>query len=151
MTSSRRTFWLVSALLVADGALGLAVGCSSSSTPGASPTTHDSGTTDTATTTDGGEGSDAPELGDGNKNGSSPAALYGSCWLDGGFGWPCTGTTTGPDPTSRTDPNFPDCFVGGQGSWCTHTCSIDGGAPGCGSLEDAGCQPSDCNMKGYCK
>ncbi len=81
-----------------------------------------------------------------------PTAVYGECALKGSFGWPCSSTTSGPDPTDCTDPNFPDCFVGGQGSWCTASCATFGVCPQpAEDGGDAGCIPSACNARGYCK
>jgi hypothetical protein len=82
----------------------------------------------------------------------APTTVYGACALQGSFGWPCSATTSGPDPTDCTDPNFPDCFVGGQGSWCTASCATFGVCPpGDQDGGDAGCTPSACNARGYCK
>ena len=82
-------------------------------------------------------------------DGPSPDALYGACAKQGSFGWPCTLTVTGPDPSECTDPNYPDCFAGGQGAWCTKTCT---GTTDCtNGASDAGCVPTACNGKGYCK
>jgi hypothetical protein len=86
--------------------------------------------------------------------------LYGACATKGSFGWPCTETATGLDPTDCTDPNYPYCFVGGQGTWCTALCDEDAGdnacleaadASGATGLDGGGCIPSACNAKGYCK
>ena len=124
---------------------------------------------------DAGCGSDAaPSDDDGGHNGDgghvdnapSPAALYDQCYRAGSFGAPCT-VDNGPDPTNCTDPNFPYCFGGGQGYWCTaecgdggtdfSTCLIevpDGGFPDAAGDEAGtgpGCTPSACNAKGYCK
>lgn len=79
---------------------------------------------------------------------AAPDALYGACAVTGSFGWSCAASATGADPADCTDPNYPDCFVGGQGSWCTKACIANGD---CVAIEDAGCVPSACNMKGYCK
>jgi hypothetical protein len=151
---------VIGASLAASAALslGLATGCSSSSGGSSPPAGHDGGTAsdtgtgaDTASGTDsgGGGGADAGmESSPGEHDGAAPDALYG-CAAKGSFGWPCTVSASGPDPTDCTDPNFPDCFVGGQGSWCTKTCT---GTTDCtGSAEDAGCAPESCNTKGYCK
>lgn len=92
----------------------------------------------------------APE-GDGGhtKDGAPPSSLYGACAVQGGFGWPCT-VAGGNDPTNCTDPEFPYCFSGGQGSWCTKSCASDPNA--CTTnVPDAGCAPTQCNARGYCK
>jgi hypothetical protein len=83
---------------------------------------------------------------------AAPTTVYGACAAPGSFGWPCTAPTSEPDPTECTDPNFPDCFVGGQGSWCTASCATFGVCPG-GDQDggDAGCIPTQCNARGYCK
>jgi hypothetical protein len=130
------------------------VGCSSGSSTNPTPGQGDSGSSDTGSSADTGSPADtaSPEdvahTGDGPHDGGAPDALYG-CASKGGFGWPCTAATTGPDPTDCTDPAYPDCFVGGQGAWCTKTCT---GATDCTTgTEDAGCIPTACNGKGYCK
>lgn len=137
-------FWLASAGFA--GALGF--GCSSSSS---SPTTTgaDGGAGDTGGGGTDGGGIDAASQGDAAHDGGAPDALYGACAVKGSFGWPCTAAATGPDPTDCTDPNFPDCFVGGQAGWCTNRCTgladcTDGGAA-------TGCVPTGCNGRGYCK
>ena len=62
---------------------------------------------------------------------------------------PCTANASGPDPGECTDPNFPICNVGGQGSWCTKICT---GVDDCTTdPDDAGCKPTGCNKKGNCK
>jgi hypothetical protein len=56
---------------------------------------------------------------------------------------------SGPDTTDCTDPAYSVCFVGGQGAWCTKTCMA---ATDCTmGVEDAGCIPTNCNARGYCK
>jgi hypothetical protein len=98
--------------------------------------------------TDSGTKSDV--FGDGPHDGAPPDALYGGCALQGSFGWPCHAMTTGPDTTDCTDPAYTVCFVGGQGAWCTKTCP--GGPTDCTTgVEDAGCIPTTCNARGYCK
>jgi hypothetical protein len=67
----------------------------------------------------------------------------------GGFGWPCSAATSGADPTDCTDPSYGQCFVGGQGAWCTKTCT--GNSDCTTALEDAGCAPTSCNARGFCK
>jgi hypothetical protein len=81
-----------------------------------------------------------------------PATGYEVCAAKGSFGWPCGLDASGPDPTTCTDPNFPDCFVGGQSAWCTASCATFGICPG-GDQDggDAGCVPVACNARGYCK
>ena len=96
-------------------------------------------------------------------------SLYGACARQGSFGYPCT-VPNAIDTTDCTDPNFPYCFGGGQGYWCTTYCgtvdagddggTVTGGFAACvvevpdGGFPDAagaGCTPSACNNKGYCK
>jgi hypothetical protein len=144
--------WLGSLSVAA--AIGFACGCSSSSPGPETSTGEDSGTkSDGGTTSDTGTGGDAMNMqdvvGDGAHDGAAPDALYSACALNGSFGWPCTLTATGPDPTDCTDPNYPDCFVGGQGAWCTKACTM--GTDCTTGLEDAGCVPTACNARGYCK
>jgi hypothetical protein len=136
-------------------ALALTCGCSSSSGPTAAGGCDGSScqdaalTQDTGPSSDTGAPSDASQSGDGPHDGGAPDALYGACATTGGFGWPCSATASGPDPTDCTDPSYPDCFVGGQGAWCTKTC---GGNADCTTgARDAGCVPTTCNTKGYCK
>ncbi len=82
---------------------------------------------------------------------AAPVITYGACALKGSFGWPCTLDASGPDPLECTDPIFPDCFAGAQGGRCTVLCG-DAGFAGCPIVAaDAGCVPSDCNARGYCK
>lgn len=141
--ASRPAFWIATAGMT----LAIGFGCSSSSS---SPTTTggcDGGAcADTSTPADGGTDTSTGG-GDGSHDAPAADALYGQCALKGGFGWPCTLSATGPDPTDCTDPNYPDCFVGGQGGWCTKTCT---GLADCAG-GDAGCVPTACNNKGYCK
>ena len=82
----------------------------------------------------------------------APSTAYSACAVQGSFGWPCSLTTSGPDPTECTDPNFPYCFSGGLAAWCTASCAQFGTCPG-GDEDggDAGCVPSACNARGYCK
>jgi hypothetical protein len=82
-----------------------------------------------------------------------PTTAYAECAVKGSFGSPCTLTTSGPDPSECTDPNFPDCFAGGQGAWCTVSCATFGVCipPGDKDGGDAGCTPTACNARGYCK
>ncbi|MGO9714048.1 MAG: hypothetical protein ACLQBL_34655 [Polyangiaceae bacterium] len=81
-----------------------------------------------------------------------PTTGYAECAVKGSFGWPCSLTTSGPDPTECTDPNFPDCFVGGQGAWCTASCATFGVCPPDDQDGgDAGCTPTACNARSYCK
>ena len=87
--------------------------------------------------------------GPGNHDGAAPSSLYGACAVKGGFGWPCT-VSNALDPTNCTDPNYPFCFGGGQGFWCTRACTTANFETAC-NVEDAGCQSSACNAKGYCK
>jgi hypothetical protein len=135
-------------------AVALAFGCSSSSGTGSpGPATgggcDGASCQDAASSTDAGPTEDAFHP-DGPRDGAAPDALYG-CAVTGSFGSPCSATTSGPDPTDCTDPNYPDCFVGGQGAWCTKTCT-PGSATDCTmGVEDAGCVPSACNARGYCK
>jgi hypothetical protein len=111
--------------------------CSSSSTPG-TPEPNDSGAA-----------SDTEPMGDGGHDGATAATTYGACAVKGSFGWTCAATTSGADPTDCTDPSYPDCFVGGQGAWCTTACTS---ATDCTAVSsDAGCIPTACNTRGYCK
>src|SRR5208282_5432797 len=55
-------------------------------------------------------------------DGATPVALYSACMVKGSFGYPCVAAASGLDPTDCTDPNYPYCFVGGQGAWCTAGC-----------------------------
>ncbi|HEY6463599.1 MAG TPA: hypothetical protein VIY73_25700 [Polyangiaceae bacterium] len=136
--------------------LGLVAGCSSGSSGGTGGNEHEAGAgsdtgaaAETASGADTGSSADgALDGGNGAHDGPAADALYG-CATNGSFGWSCAASQTGPDPTDCTDPAFPDCFVGGQGAWCTKTC---GGDTDCtGSAEDAGCAPASCNKQGYCK
>jgi hypothetical protein len=151
--------FVVAYVVLCVGAAGVAVataaGCSSGSNePQGSGCTGgacaDSGSSaEGGGTGDAGGGSDVEHLGDGPHDGAAPDALYGACAVQGSFGWPCTASTSGPDPTDCTDPNYPDCFVGGQGTWCTKTCT--GNTDCTTGAEDAGCAPTSCNGRGYCK
>src|SRR5262249_29458620 len=121
----------------------LAFGCSSSSsTPG--PTGDDGGGGDATA-------ADAPEdhPGEGSHDGPPPDAIYSGCEKTGSLGPPCTATATGPDPPNCTDTQYPICFVGGQGSWCTKTCTNTTDCTN--GAEDGGCVPTGCNGRGYCK
>jgi hypothetical protein len=152
--------FVVACIVVWAGAAGVAVGtvagCSSGS---GSPeigggcqggACAESGTgSEGGGTGDAGGGSDAAHPNDGSHDGAAPDALYGACAIKGSFGWPCTASGSGPDPTDCTDPNYPDCFVGGQGAWCTKTCAGSGDCTT--GVEDAGCIPASCNGRGYCK
>lgn len=81
-----------------------------------------------------------------------PITVYSACAVRGSFGWPCSLTASGPDTAECTDPNYPQCFVGGQGAWCTASCAEFGTCPGPeADAGDAGCVPSACNARGYCK
>jgi len=97
--------------------------------------------------------SGAPGQGQGDgghlNDGSTPTSLYGTCAVQGGFGWPCTQANAN-DPTSCTDPEYPFCFGGGQGFWCTKKCTAGGGECAQG-VESSGCTPTSCNARGYCK
>ncbi|MGH7297264.1 MAG: hypothetical protein ACRELB_20160 [Polyangiaceae bacterium] len=136
-------------------AAGVATGCSSSTSGGSGTQGGGEGgaTSETGAGSETGSGSDAGTGADGAEDSGAhdapaPDALYG-CAVQGSFGWTCTATTTGPDPTECTDPAFPDCFVGGQGAWCSSTCAS---ATDCtGGAVDASCAPTSCNSKGYCK
>ncbi|HTQ46978.1 MAG TPA: hypothetical protein VMI75_29690 [Polyangiaceae bacterium] len=155
-----RTLIAVALAFGSSSALAFAAyGCSSSSSgaptgPCQGPGCQDSGgQQDTGTQQDTGSASDAgmtgDAIGDGPHNAPTPDAMYGGCARQGSFGSPCSATTTGPDTTDCTDPNYTECFVGGQGSWCTKTCTT---ATDCTmGVEDAGCIPIACNAKGYCK
>jgi hypothetical protein len=125
----------ISALLLLTGGLligastATAIGCTSSS--GASP--GDAGATSDADPDD-----DDP-----------PDVKYGACAVKGSFGAPCTADANGPDPSECTDPRYPICNVGGQGSWCSRSCTS---AADCASGSvDAGCTPTGCNKKSNCK
>jgi hypothetical protein len=160
---------LVHALLLTGStsmAVGLAIGCSSSTVgPSACSGTacEDANTaadTSIADTGNGGDtgspaetgasdaGTESDVVGDGPRDGASPTSLYGACALMGSFGWPCTLTASGADPAECTDPNYSQCFVGGQGAWCTKLCTGNGD---CTAVEDAGCVPTECNARGWCK
>jgi hypothetical protein len=154
--SHRILFASVALALTSAAAIAMAVGCSSSSSSGPAAqggceggACQDSASTqDTGASGDTGGSSDAFTA-DGSHDGGAPDALYGACTLTGGFGWPCTESTSGADPTDCTDPNYGQCFVGGQGAWCTKTCA---GPTDCTTgTEDAGCIPTTCNARGYCK
>lgn len=169
----------VSALLVSlssvmiFGLAGLALGCSSAPAPGASCT---SGTTTACTCANGqtgaqtcgaptcecagvdagDESTDADVPGDATHRDDQPAPVtaYSACAREGSFGWPCTSATSGLDPSECTDPDFPYCFAGAQGGRCTALCGGDDAAtcPLFGTdAGDAGCVPTDCNARGYCK
>jgi hypothetical protein len=140
--------WISAALV----AVAMVFGCSSSSgSPSSTGQDASSGSDANGaaeTSSEGSSASDASHPGEGGSDGGlSPDALYG-CAVTGSFGWPCTATTSGADPTDCTDPSYPDCFVGGQGAWCTKVCAGNGD---CTALEDAGCAPASCNARGYCK
>jgi hypothetical protein len=83
----------------------------------------------------------------------APETVYAECAINGSFGWPCTLDASGPDPVECTDPQFPDCFAGGQSSWCTASCAQFGVCPAPADQDggDAGCAPVACNARGYCK
>lgn len=128
-------------------------GCSSSSGPVPTgpcqgPGCEDSGAQhDTGGATDSGMTEDV--VGDGPHDGAAPDALYGECARQGSFGWPCHLSATGTDTTDCTDPAYTECFVGGQGAWCTKTCMSNSDCTM--GVEDAGCIPTACNARGYCK
>jgi len=103
---------------------------------------------DTGGSTDAGPTEDV--VGDGPHDGAPPDAVYGGCARQGSFGWPCHLTASGPDPTDCTDPTYGECFVGGQGAWCTKTCMTSSDCTEAG-VEDAGCPLTSCNARGYCK
>jgi hypothetical protein len=138
----------------ADGRSGTAV-CGSQECTCASASDDGGGTAQDSAAPGADTGSEpdanGPHNGDGGHvdDGAAPISLYGACAVTGSFGWPCTASATGPDPTDCTDPNYPDCFVGGQGSWCTKSCKV---ATDCtADAEDAGCVPTACNAKLSCK
>jgi hypothetical protein len=141
MSAQRIVRFLGASVGALMAALGLAFGCSSSGAPSA-PSGGDDGGDATA--------ADAPEdhPGEGSHDGAPPDALYG-CALPGSFGAPCTLSASGPDSKDCTDPKYPQCFVGGQGAWCTKTCT--GTADCTTGIEDGGCAPTGCNGRGYCK
>lgn len=149
-----RTLTAVALALGSSSILAFAAyGCSSSSS-GPEPTGPcqgpgcDSGVQqDTGAVKDAGMMEDV--VGDGPHDGAAPDALYGACALQGSFGWPCHASTSGPDTTDCTDPAYSQCFVGGQGAWCTKTCTT--GTDCTMGVEDAGCIPTACNARGYCK
>ena len=138
--------WLAAASIPA-----MALGCSSSSGPPGSTSSDASTGSDANTATDSADAGSTPDAshpGEGGHDGGAPDALYG-CANRGGFGWPCTAAMSGADPTDCTDPGYPDCFVGGQGAWCSKACTA---TSDCTTVvEDAGCTPASCNMRGYCK
>jgi hypothetical protein len=136
------------ALAGVGGAVALGIGCSSSSSPTTTSNVDGSTGSDTGTGADTSTGADTGATTDGGAHdGPPPDALYAACATQGSFGWPCTAAATGPDPTECTDPDFPDCFVGGQGAWCTKTCATIASCTG----YDGGCVSTGCNGKGYCK
>jgi hypothetical protein len=137
-------FWATTASF----ALALGFGCSSSSSSPTTGTGADAAGGDASTAADTAASDDAHPA-DGAHDGGAPDALYGACALKGGFGWPCGASATGPDPADCTDPNFPVCFVGGQGNWCTKTCAslTDCTTP----APSGGCVPVQCNGRGLCK
>jgi hypothetical protein len=139
---------LGAAAIAAFAAMGASfVACSSASSGGASGVDAGSdGSAQDAAVDSASDGGITP--GDGSHDGPSPDALYAACAITGSFGAPCHATTTGADPTDCTDPSYPVCFVGGQGSWCTKACTGNGD---CAQMEDAGCVPTQCNGRGYCK
>src|SRR5271165_4261801 len=129
-----RTLTAVAIALGSSSILAFAAyGCSSSSSgplptgPCQGPGCADSGgQQDTGVQQDTGatdSGAMEDVVGDGPHDGAAPGALYGGCAQQGSFGWPCHATATGPDTTDCTDPAYTDCFVGGQGAWCTKTCT----------------------------
>lgn len=143
--------------------------CGSAACTCASPgagATKDSGANGVTEDDSGTPSLDAGEhIGDGGRvtDGASPASLYTACALQGSFGWPCSianapdvdaaGQSAVLDPIDCTDPSYPYCFLGGQGSWCTAPCTLATVAATC-NLEDAGCAPrtdTTCNAKGFCK
>jgi hypothetical protein len=133
--------WLGPTFGVAALSLGVAFGCSSStSAPNAPSSDCEAGACADAAV-------DHPGDGNGTHDGPPPDALY-ACALPGSFGAPCTASASGPDPTACTDPTYPQCFVGGQGAWCTKLCTD---ASDCTATSDAGCAPTSCNARGYCK
>jgi len=138
---------VVLTLTAATFGVALGFGCSSSSSPTTTPGV-DGSTSDTGSAADTGVETDTGATIDGGAHdGPPPDALYAACATQGTFGWPCSAAATGPDPTECTDPNFPDCFVGGQGAWCTKTCT---GLADCAG-DGGGCVATGCNGKGYCK
>jgi hypothetical protein len=120
------------------------VGCSSTRLPPPADADGDAG---------GVEDEDGDVPGDATHKDDQPApdTTY-ACAVEGGFGWSCSRTVSGPDPAECTDPRFPICFAGGQGARCTAACG-DAGVAACPipSGADAGCVPTDCNARGYCK
>lgn len=133
-------FWLASAGFAL--ALGFGFGCSSSSAGGGTTAGEGGPSPDT-----GGGSPDTGGAADGGAHDAPAAdALYGACAVNAGFGWPCAAAATGPDAVNCTNPAFPVCFVGGQGAWCTKTCANPSEC-----TSDAGCTPTACNSKGYCK
>lgn len=138
--------------------------CASSGGTGTGTTKEDGGAAgeDDASAPSGDAGE---RIGDGGRvtDGASPASVYAACALQGSFGWPCSianasnadaaGQSAVLDPTDCSDPNYPYCFLGGQGSWCTAPCTLMSVATTC-NVEDAGCAPrtdTTCNAKGFCK
>lgn len=137
-------FWV----MTTSFAVAIGFGCSSSSGSTTQNGTDAATGGDASTGGDTGAADDAHPA-DGAHDGGAPDALYGACALKGGFGWPCVANATGPDPADCTDPNFPVCFVGGQGNWCTKACaSLTDCTTG---ASDAGCVPVQCNGRGLCK
>jgi hypothetical protein len=145
MGSRRILRFLGPGVAASFAALAMTYGCSSSSSPTTPAAGSDAGGGDTTAAVD------APDdhVGEGNHDGPPPDALYG-CALPGSFGAPCTAATSGADPTDCTDPEYPVCFVGGQGAWCTKSCTA-GGSECTTAIEDGGCAPTSCNARGYCK
>jgi hypothetical protein len=114
---------------------------------GAAPSACTCGASDAGATGDSGE----QGQGDGGhlNDGATPSQLYAACAVTGGFGWGCT-QPNADDPANCTDPEYPYCFGGGQGFWCTKACTAAGNECATG-IEDAGCKPTACNARGYCK
>jgi hypothetical protein len=138
----RRVALLVVVWGAAGTAAAIAVGCSSSSS--SLPAAADAG----AST----EEADVPGDATHRDEQTAPSATY-ACALEGGFGWSCTLAVSGPDSAECTDPRFPECFVGAQGGRCTALCG-DAGFAGCPVIATgagAGCVPTECNARGYCK
>ena len=139
-------FW--SAAAGALAAVAIVGGCSTSSSSQGGPSGCDgSACADTGAPVD--SAAEAQGGGDAGHDGPSPDALYGACAIPGSFGSPCKATASGPDPTECTDTNFSQCFVGGQGAWCSKTCTTLSDCTA--GANDAGCVPTACNGRGFCK
>jgi hypothetical protein len=145
-----RAFFYFAVGIAAALATAFVVGCSGSTTSSAVSPEEAGASAEAGENADEDEDADTP--GDAtHKDEQPPLTATYACAVQGGFGWPCTVAVSGPDSAECTDPRFPYCFVGGQGGRCTAPCG-DAGVGACPSVgADAGCVPTDCNARGYCK